>query len=119
MALPAPRKRRVFESPGSRGALDLSPEHVPLTVKLRGRPEAPVQAPRAHNLSRARGADIQTVHGPLQRLLDGITTGARAEPYHHQYPNRVMRESCIQNLSPNLNARAAQIIAPARQPKIM
>ena len=41
-----------------------------LTVKLRGRTEAPDQAPRAHNLSRARGADIQAVHGPLQRLLD-------------------------------------------------
>src|SRR5215468_9300953 len=27
-----------------------------LTVKLRGRPEAPDQAPRAHNLFRARGA---------------------------------------------------------------
>src|SRR5215469_5721134 len=42
-----------------------------LTVKLRGRPEAPDQAPRAHNLFNARGADTQTVHGPLQRLLDG------------------------------------------------
>jgi len=29
-----------------------------LTVKLRGRPEAPDQASRAHNLSHARGADI-------------------------------------------------------------
>src|SRR5262249_39940730 len=43
-----------------------------LTVKLRGRPEAPDQAPRAHNLSRARGADMQAVHGPLQRLLDAM-----------------------------------------------
>jgi hypothetical protein len=42
----------------------------PLTVKLRGRPEAPDQAPRAHNLFRARGADTQAVHGPLQRLLE-------------------------------------------------
>src|SRR5215475_88811 len=40
-----------------------------LTVKLRGRPEAPDQAPRAHTVFSARGADIQTVHGPLQRLL--------------------------------------------------
>jgi hypothetical protein len=29
---------------------------IRLTVKLRGRPEAPDQAPRAHNLFRARGA---------------------------------------------------------------
>jgi hypothetical protein len=41
-----------------------------LTVKLRGRPEAPNQATRAHNLFRARGADTQVVHGPLQRLLE-------------------------------------------------
>jgi hypothetical protein len=40
-----------------------------LTVKLRGRPEAPDQAPPAHNFSPARGADTQAVHGPLQRLL--------------------------------------------------
>ena len=40
-----------------------------LTVKLRGRPEAPDQAPRAHNLFRARGAEPEAHHGPLQRLL--------------------------------------------------
>jgi hypothetical protein len=45
-----------------------------LTVKLRGRPEAPDRAPRAHNLSRARGANTPAVHGPLQRLL-GANTG--------------------------------------------
>jgi len=42
-------------------------------VKLRGRPEALDQASRAHNVFRARGADIQAVHGPLQRLLDDAT----------------------------------------------
>src|SRR5215469_13600216 len=40
-----------------------------LTVKLRGRPKAPDQAPRAHNVFSACGADTQAVHGPLQRLL--------------------------------------------------
>jgi hypothetical protein len=29
-----------------------------LTAKLRGRPEVPNQAPRAHNFFRARGADM-------------------------------------------------------------
>ena len=29
----------------------------------------PDQAPRAHTVFRARGADTQTVHGPLQRFL--------------------------------------------------
>ena len=37
-----------------------------LTVKLRGRPEAPDQAPRAHSVFSARGADTRAVHGPLQ-----------------------------------------------------
>src|SRR6516165_3390401 len=44
-----------------------------LTVKLRGRPEAPDQAPRAHTVFSARGADTEAVHGPLQRLLDRCT----------------------------------------------
>ena len=37
-------------------------------VKWRARPEAADQAPRVHNLLRARGAQPSTVHGPLQRL---------------------------------------------------
>jgi hypothetical protein len=45
-------------------------------MKLRGRPEAPDQAPRAHNLHRARGADTQAVHGPLQRLLEDVAIAA-------------------------------------------
>src|SRR5207244_8465927 len=43
---------------------------VPLTVKLRGRAEAPDKR-RGRTLSfSARGAQPPTVHGPLQRLLD-------------------------------------------------
>jgi len=41
----------------------------PLTVKLRGRPEALDQAPPAHTVFGAGGADTEAVHGPLQRLL--------------------------------------------------
>ena len=45
-----------------------------LTVKLRGRAEAP-DARRGRTLSpRARGAKPQALHGPLQRLL-GVTSG--------------------------------------------
>jgi len=76
-------ERRVFEANGSAGAWELSPRNVLLTVKLRGRPKAPDQAPWAHNLFRARGADTHTVHGPLQRLLEVTLTGnhcARAAP---------------------------------------
>jgi hypothetical protein len=40
----------------------------PLTVKLRGRAEAPDGAEGAQSLS-ARGAKPQAHHGPLQRLL--------------------------------------------------
>jgi hypothetical protein len=42
--------------------------------EVEGRPEAPDQAPRSHNLFRARGVDIQAVHGPLQGLLGGSFT---------------------------------------------
>ena len=44
------------------------PNPRPLTVKLRGRTEAPDGAEGAHCLS-ARGAKQTTHHGPLQRLL--------------------------------------------------
>ena len=40
-----------------------------LTVKLRGRPEAPTKRRGRTLSSRARGADPLDVHGPLQRLL--------------------------------------------------
>jgi len=36
---------------------------------VRGRPEAPDQAPRVHKLFRTRDVEIKAVHGPLQRLL--------------------------------------------------
>jgi len=41
-----------------------------LTVKLRGRPEAPLKRRGRTLSSRARG-DTTAPHGPLQRLLDG------------------------------------------------
>jgi hypothetical protein len=43
-----------------------------LTVKLRGRTEAPDGAEGAQFLS-ARGARPQAHHGPLQRLLDVVS----------------------------------------------
>jgi len=50
---------------------------MPLTLKLRGRPEVPDER-RGRTLSpRARGATTQAVHGPLQRLLDGAFTKSR------------------------------------------
>src|SRR5215831_18858064 len=63
--------RRVRTVARSENEVGWLPQSQPwrLTVKLRGRPEVPDQAPRAHTVFSARGADIQTVHGPLQRLL--------------------------------------------------
>ena len=40
-----------------------------LTVKLRGRPEAPIKR-RGHTLSPYARGDTTGVHGPLQRLLE-------------------------------------------------
>src|SRR5437879_1678422 len=44
-----------------------------LTVKLRGRAPMVNQRRRRILSSRARGAEPQAVHGPLQRLLDSIS----------------------------------------------
>jgi hypothetical protein len=43
-----------------------------LTEKLRGRPTTPDRRRGRTLLSRARGANQTTPHGPLQRLLGGI-----------------------------------------------
>ena len=48
----------------------------PLTMKLRGRTEAPQGAEGAQFLS-ARGANQEALHGPLQRLLEGGEVGAK------------------------------------------
>ena len=48
-----------------------------LTVKLRGRPEAPNQAPLAHNLFRAPSADTQAVHGPSNDEMDSSWMAVR------------------------------------------
>jgi hypothetical protein len=55
-----------------------------LTVKLRGRPEAPARRRGRTLSSSARGAKQQAPHGPLQRLLDG---DAAAEAYFHSIRN--------------------------------
>ena len=48
-------------------------------MKLRGRPEASKQAALAHNISRASDADIEAVHGPLERLLGRVEMTNREE----------------------------------------
>jgi hypothetical protein len=76
-----------------------------LTVKLRGRPEARAALRaneafqsgcvraierRGRMLSfRARGADTQTVHGPLQRLL-AVMTRSSAEPAYRADSKRAV-----------------------------
>jgi hypothetical protein len=61
-------------------------DHCRLTVKLRGRPEAPDEAPRAHTVFSARGADTEAVHGPLQRLLDRTP---KVKPYFSAWIQKV------------------------------
>jgi len=51
----------------------------PLTVKLRGRTEAPALGAEGAQFLSARGAKPQAPHGPLQRLLD-VPRTARALP---------------------------------------
>jgi hypothetical protein len=61
-----------------------------LTVKLRGRAEAPDGAEGAQSLS-ARGAKPQAHHGPLQRLLEDLTR-ALISAYFQRCPSR---RSCL------------------------
>ena len=54
-----------------------------LTVKLRGRVEAPAVGAEGAQFLSARGANTEAPHGPLQRLLEGTrvtfeTTHAQA-----------------------------------------
>ena len=55
---------------GPRAHLQHVSRTVPLTVKLSGRPEAPIKRRGRTLSSRARGAKQTTHHAPLQRLLD-------------------------------------------------
>jgi hypothetical protein len=81
---PAPklRSRAAAETKGSLAAMLMRRRivrhfsgTVPLTVKLRGRTEAPaLGAEGAQSLS-ARGANPQARHGPLQRLLEVTVLG--------------------------------------------
>ena len=41
--------------------------------EVEGPPKSARSEPRVHNLFRARGAAMQAVHGPLQRLLERTT----------------------------------------------
>jgi hypothetical protein len=50
---------------------------MPLTLKLRGRPEVPDARGGPTLTPRPRPATTQAVHGPLQRLLDGAFTKSR------------------------------------------
>jgi hypothetical protein len=45
---------------------------VPLTVKLRGRTEAPANGAEGAQFPSARGANPEAHHGPLQRLLGAM-----------------------------------------------
>ena len=54
-----------------------------LTVKLRGRAEAPAIGAEGAHFLRARGANTEAPHGPLQRLLEDalIEATVRAPQY--------------------------------------
>jgi len=49
---------------------------MPSNGEVEGPDDHAGEAPREHNFFRARGAKAQTVHGPLQRLLDGAMSGS-------------------------------------------
>src|SRR5262249_57394453 len=62
-----------------------------LTVKLRGRPEAPDWSRGCKLSSRTRG-DTTDVHGPLQRLLDGTAVLARGRAKPRKVRSKKLKE---------------------------
>jgi hypothetical protein len=73
-----------------------------LTVKLRGRPEAPDGAAGAQFLS-ARGAYPQAHHGPLQRLLEGLPSSCILRPPED------LSEPLPAKYQPDRNGKLAQL----------
>ena len=72
-----PRRRGV--PPSAKVSPEVSHEVQPrwlLTVKLRGRTEAPALGAEGAQFLSARGAKPEAHHGPLQRLLDALSSGS-------------------------------------------
>jgi hypothetical protein len=69
-----PRQERALNSPLRCPRTDAQPAWH-LTVKLRGRPEAPATGAEGAQFLSARGAKQEAHHGPLQRLLEGTPEG--------------------------------------------
>ena len=61
----------------------------PLTVKLRGRTEAPDRGAEGAQFLGARGAKPQAHHGPLQRLLAGATWLRLGDEANAKYPRHL------------------------------
>ena len=82
-----------------------------LTVKLRGRPEAPDWSRGCILFSRTRG-DTTDVHGPLQRLLDGRAEAAvsllqhpRNSGFKAQLHDGIILEAILQKRYPFREAK--------------
>ena len=79
-----------FEAVGRRAHVQHVSRTVPLTVKLRGRTQAPDWRRGRILSSGARGAEPPTRHGPLQRLLGGSvmsTTASKFPDRKYRHPN--------------------------------
>src|SRR5258708_7809852 len=74
-----------------------------LTVKLRGRTTTPDKRRGRTLSSRARGAKPQALHGPLERLLDGILLVLRDFDrkvifrFRHRDGNNVRESTCAKD----------------------
>ena len=96
-----------------------------LTVKLRGRATEPDWS-RGRNISPSARGDTTELHGPLQRLLDGIAHVANHTYHRHHHsrqdghrPQVLIREILSQKRSPYFSAAIAQSTPPTRQPARM
>ena len=82
-----------------------------LTVKLRGRPEAPAKRRGRILSSRARGADTQAVHGPLQRLLEVLSNTDTVENASPQAATGSKTSSRTLPVAPTIGAGAPLTLA--------
>src|SRR5580704_13396683 len=84
-----------------------------LTVKLRGRAEAPALGAKGAQFLSARGANQKALHGPLQRLLDAMRTYSSRSPRFGNKGRRSSPGRMRLTTMPHTNMRAMTSPYPA------
>jgi hypothetical protein len=89
---------------------------APVERSSSGAAAAAGPAPRAQNLSRARGAKQTTHHGPLQRLLGGFMGHSPCAP-GNRIPNRHFSAGICESIRDDRN-KNAQFFSTSRHSQL-